>query len=189
MLRVSKLLLQPCQMSSNTRVKPQLLCFWPPALQVREFPGPVWHLSVLLPKAGLFLRDLGLLLTFSKVLSTLTPSVFPLCFQRTWDKLWRKRGPELTHSYQVNPHPERLVMQTDSKKTDGSRLLDSLVDLREGNVFLSGREPWCRNRLKPGKRAAAVAEAVYLNLFAVWPSGPEAKFTYRLFSMFLHLER
>lgn len=69
---------------------------------------------------GLFLRDLGLLLTFSKVLCAHIPSVFPLCFQHMWDKLWRKRGPELTPSYQVNPHPKRLEKQTDSRKTDGS---------------------------------------------------------------------
>lgn len=55
----------------------------------------------------------------------------------------------------------------------------------EGHVFCTGREPWCRNRLKSWKRA----QAVYLNIFAVGPSGPEAKFTYKLFPMFLLLER
>jgi len=48
-------------------------------------------------------------------------------------------------------------MQTDSGKTVANRLLVSLMDLSEGHVFLTGREPWCRNRLIPRKRAAAVA--------------------------------
>lgn len=74
-------------------------------------------------------------------------------------------------SYQIKSHSKRLEVQTDPRKTVEGRLLDSLVDLSKGHVFLTGREPRCRNRLKSRKRAAAIAQAVCLNIFAVRPSG------------------
>lgn len=68
------------------------------------------------------------------------------------------KGPwGLVPSYQVKPQTERSEMQTDSRKTVENRLLVSLMDLSEGHVFLIGREPRCRNRLKSRKRAAAIA--------------------------------
>lgn len=142
----------------------------------------------LFPNAGLFLRDLGLLLMFSKVLCTHIPLCVSSVFPAHVGQALEEKGPRANTQLSGEPTPQE-VGEADRFKKNWWKQLDSLVDLREGHVFLSGREPWCRNRLKPGKRAAAVAEAVYLNLFAVWPSGPAAKFTYKLFSMFLHLER
>jgi len=63
------------------------------------------------------------------------------------DSLERARGPGRTPSWQVISQTGRSEMQTDSGKTVANRLLVSLMDLSEGHVFLTGREPWCRNRL------------------------------------------
>lgn len=171
MLCVSGLLLQSCQMSPSSKEEPELFCFWPQLFRIVSDQGlcdtSLSFCPMLECSWGIWTCSWHSLRCWAQ-----TPSLRFLCVSSTaWDNLWRKRGPEVTPSHQVNSHPKRLEMQTESRKPDGSRFSDSLVDLSEGRVFLSGREPWCRNRLKPGTSAAAIAEAVYLNLFAVWSSG------------------